>query len=101
MERLKQHPWRGNLAELEEVLERLVVFARSGTICESQVQRALEELEPPLERIAKQRARSEREHLLALYRKHGTFSGVARELGVTRNAAKYRFRKHDLLPASR
>lgn len=101
MERLKEHPWHGNLAELEEVLERLVVFARSGEICEAQVEEALAEVEQPLERIAKQRARSEREQLLALYRKHGTFSGVARELGITRNAAKYRFRKYDLLPANR
>jgi len=98
VERMKAHPWYGNLPELEEVLERIVVFARSDEICERQVEVALDGVEQPLERISRERARSEREHLLVLYRKHGTFAGVARELGITRNAARYRFRKYDLLP---
>jgi len=100
MERLRLHPWYENLTELTRVLECLVVFAKGSEICESQVESALSEVEEPLARISRQRAREQRKELLDLYKKHGTFAGVARELGITRNAAKYRFRKHDLLPGN-
>lgn len=97
--RLKRCPWHRNVSDLERVLESLVAYTDGGRICASQVDAVLADLETPLGLISRRRARGERELLLALYRKHGTYSGVARELGITRNAAKYRFAKHDLLPS--
>jgi len=96
-EALGAHAWR-TLDELEATIESLVASTPQGTITCTAVERALAELETPLDRIAQQRRRAERKQLLALYREHGTYSGVARELGITRNAAKYRLAKHDLLP---
>ncbi|MBW1688924.1 MAG: sigma-54-dependent Fis family transcriptional regulator [Deltaproteobacteria bacterium] len=101
MARLKAHPWHGNTSELEHCLELLVAYIREGEIREDHVDAVLADFKQPLTRIEDQRAREERELLLSLYKKHGTFSGVARELGITRNAAKYRFAKHDLLPSHR
>jgi DNA-binding NtrC family response regulator len=101
MARLKAHPWHGNTSELEHCLELLVAYIRHGEIREGHVDAVLADFKQPLARIEEQRAREERELLLSLYKKHGTFSGVARELGITRNAAKYRFAKHDLLPSRR
>jgi transcriptional regulator with AAA-type ATPase domain len=57
----------------------------------------LADLGSPLKRIAERRRSEERRLLLQLYEKHGSYSGVARELGITRNAAKYRLLKHSLL----
>ncbi|UCE87559.1 MAG: sigma-54-dependent Fis family transcriptional regulator, partial [Deltaproteobacteria bacterium] len=97
LERLAAHAWPGNLAELREVIETLVGYSGDGEISAERV--AAELLErAPLTKISLERERAEREQLLALYREHGTFSGVARALGITRNAAKYRFARHHLLP---
>lgn len=101
VKRLAEHPWNENLIELERVLESLAAYAPGDEIAHALVGEALHEFESPLSRIADQRARRERQLLLALYRKHGTYTGVARELGITRNAAKYRFSKHGLLPPPR
>jgi len=98
MERLKAHPWHENVDELERFLEELAVLTRDESIDDARIDSLLRDWMLPLERIEQQRAREERERLLALYHKHGTFAGVARELGITRNAAKYRFRKYALLP---
>lgn len=96
--RLKRHTWCENLRELERVLESLVAASQGNRIGAEGVEAVLADLATPLSIISSERAREERETLLALYRKHGTYSGVARELGITRNAAKYRFAKHGLLP---
>jgi DNA-binding NtrC family response regulator len=101
MARLKVHPWYGNTSELEHCLELLVAYVRDGEIRGDHVDAVLADFKQPLKRIEDQRSREERELLLSLYKRHGTFSGVARELGITRNAAKYRFAKHDLLPDRR
>jgi transcriptional regulator of acetoin/glycerol metabolism len=95
--RLQEHSWEEELFELERVLESLVAFSPGGSIGLREVEAILCDLATPLERIAERRRNEERKHLLELYEKHGSYSGVARELGVTRNAAKYRLAKHSLL----
>ncbi|MBW2275015.1 MAG: sigma 54-interacting transcriptional regulator [Deltaproteobacteria bacterium] len=99
LDALAAHTWPGNLAELEQVLEELVAYSAEGRITRASVAALLAERAAPLVAIAAERGRAERAELLALYREHGSFAGVARALGVTRNAAKYRFAKHGLLPA--
>jgi len=100
LERLRQHPWPENFRELETVLESLMAFAGTGRIGPDDVEAALCRHQTPLDRIAERRRSEEREQLIGLFRKHGTYSGVARELGISRNAAKYRFAKHQLIPRS-
>jgi transcriptional regulator of acetoin/glycerol metabolism len=95
--RLQEHVWAEELFELEGVLESLVAFSPEGSIRLRDVEAVLSDLATPLERIAERRRSEERRHLLELFEKHGSYSGVARELGVTRNAAKYRLAKHSLL----
>ncbi len=95
--RLQEHAWEENLFELERMLESLVAFSASGCIGLGDTEAALADLGTPLERIAERRRSEERKRLLELYEKHGSYSGIARELGITRNAAKYRLAKHSLL----
>lgn len=95
--RLGEHTWEENLFELERVLESLVAFSPRGSISLRDVEAVLSEVGNPLERIAERRRNEERRLLLQLYERHGSYSGVARELGITRNAAKYRLAKHSLL----
>jgi len=100
VERLRRHSWPGNFKELETVLETLMAFSGPGPTGAADVDSVLARFRTPLERITENRHQQERERLIALYQKHGTYSGVARELGISRNAAKYRFAKHDLIPRS-
>jgi DNA-binding NtrC family response regulator len=95
--RLLEHTWEENLLELERVLESLVAFSPGGSISLHDAEAVLADLGSPLKRIAERRRSEERRLLLQLYEKHGSYSGVARELGITRNAAKYRLLKHSLL----
>ncbi len=101
LDALAEHTWPGNLAELEGVLEELVAYSAEGRLSRHSVEAVLAERAAPLVAITAERRRAERAELLALYREHGSFTGVARALGITRNAAKYRFAKHGLLPAPR
>jgi DNA-binding NtrC family response regulator len=96
-EALTSHRWR-KLDDLEAALESLIACAPRRRISRTAVAGMLREIETPLDKIDQERRRAERRQLIELYRKHGTYSGVARELGITRNAAKYRLAKYDLLP---
>jgi DNA-binding NtrC family response regulator len=100
LRRLREHGWEEELFELERVLESLVAFSPQGSIGLRDVDNVLSDLASPLARIAERRRNEERKLLLDLYEKHGSYSGVARALGVTRNAAKYRLAKHSLLGSS-
>lgn len=100
LDRLRQHTWPGNFKELEIALETVMAFSGPGPAREEDVAAALSQRPTQLERIDARRRQQERERLIVLYQKHGTYSGVARELGITRNAAKYRFAKYDLIPRS-
>jgi len=101
VDRLRRHSWPDNFKELETALETLMAFSGPGPTREEDVEAVLSRLRTPLEHIAERRRQRERERLIALYQKHGTYTGVARELGISRNAAKYRFAKHDLIARPR
>jgi DNA-binding NtrC family response regulator len=95
---LKRHPWRSRLSDLETTIHTLVACADGAAIPRESVEILLAAGISPLKQIDRERRNAERDLLIELYRKHGTYSGVARELGITRNAAKYRLAKHSLLP---
>jgi DNA-binding NtrC family response regulator len=93
-----QHVWARGFRDFEIAVESLIAFSPDGTVTEESALQALSNVNSPLERISQRRRQREREQLLDLFEKHGSFSGVARELGITRNAAKYRLAKHRLIP---
>jgi len=95
---LRHHRWSDHLIEMERVLESALPLAGTSGIDAELLGSLLTPHHDPLTRIEQERRMEERERLLELYRKHGTYSGVARELGVTRNAVKYRLKLHRLLP---
>jgi DNA-binding NtrC family response regulator len=100
LDALAAHTWPGNLVEFEQVLEELIAYSAEGRPTRRSVDALLAERASPLATIAAEHLRAERAELLALYREHGSFAGVARALGLSRNAARYRFAKHGLLPRS-
>ena len=95
---LSSHNWYENIDELTRVLEAVIVSARGLEISGDQIRAALSRLHSPLDRIALEERRKERTRLIELWAKHLTYTGVAEELGVTRNTAKYRMAKHNLIP---
>ena len=95
-----EHVWARGFKDFEIAVESLIAFSPDGTVSAEAAIQALSDLASPLERIAQRRRQREREQLIDLFEKHGSFSGVARELGITRNAAKYRLAKHRLIPRS-
>ncbi len=101
LEKLRNHSWEQNLDEMERVVEAMLVYTPSGEITADCAESVLSKIETPLERISRRREKGEREQLLELWEKHGTYTGVADHLGITRNAAKYRFRRHKLVPVRR
>jgi two-component system NtrC family response regulator len=98
--RLEAHPWPGNVRELENALERLAIFCAGRRVVGlEQVEQALAGAETPAPSARLRFAEDERARLQALLeRLRWNVSAVARELGVSRGALRYRLRKHGLVP---
>ncbi len=62
------------------------------------VRPTLARVEVPLARIATEEARKERDLLMSLWAENLSYTGVANALGVTRNTAKNRMAKYNLVP---
>jgi two-component system nitrogen regulation response regulator NtrX len=86
---LLQLPWTGNVRELRNLMERLVVLVSRSTVEQRDVMEALQmhsvdEEEGPLP-LRQARARFERQYILArLSANHGNLGNTARELGIER-----------------
>jgi two-component system NtrC family response regulator len=98
--RLEQHAWKGNVRELEHVIEMLVLFAEGEEVSEADLPRALRT--PAEEKSAAlpfARAVAEYEKKMiseAIARAGGVKARAARELGLDPNQIKYLCRKHGL-----
>ena len=89
MDFLLQLPWTGNVRELRNLMERLVVLVPRATVEQRDLMDALqmhsvEDDEGPLP-LRQARARFERQYILArLSANHGNLGNTARELGIER-----------------
>jgi DNA-binding NtrC family response regulator len=101
VDRFRSHPWKGNVRELEHVIEMLVLFAEGEEISEEDLPRALREVSstrggrelPFAEAVAEFERR-----LLAetISEEGGVKARAARRLGLDGNQIKYLCRKYGL-----
>jgi len=95
---LRAHPWKGNVRELEHVVERAVLMAEGGRIeVRHLALRSVGEGAPGLEGLTLEEA----ERILiqkALRRHEGNVSRTAEELGLSRSALYRRLDRYGLEP---
>jgi DNA-binding NtrC family response regulator len=101
IERLRAHPWKGNVRELEHVMEMLVLFAEGDEISEDDLPRALREVSPKSRGEAlpfSQAVAGFERRLLAetIALEGGVKARAARRLGLDGNQIKYLCRKYGL-----
>ncbi|MGB2957633.1 MAG: sigma 54-interacting transcriptional regulator [Bacteroidota bacterium] len=112
LELLSRLPWKGNVRELKNAVERISIFVRTGTINALQVQQVgigselvvgsllraelLRLLEANKEGGNLVDSMDRHLTLLALEKAHGNISHAARLLGVDRHALQRRIEKHGL-----
>ena len=98
VERLQAHRWLGNVRELLNVLERLsILCGGEGPVTVKWVEQALGERAAGLHAVQAQFERDEHARLAGLLLEHRfNVSAVARQLGLSRGALRYRLRKYGL-----
>jgi DNA-binding NtrC family response regulator len=102
LDRLRAHPWKGNVRELEHVIENLVLFADSEVIGEEDLPRVLRQTagSVPGSRpasFAKAVEEFERKLLIdAIAESGGVKAEAARRLGLDSNQIKYLCRKYGI-----
>jgi two-component system NtrC family response regulator len=102
LERLEAHPWRGNVRELSNAIEMLVLFSDGEEIGEDDLPRALRKAGPaagPLPARSYATAVEEYERKLlsdAIAAAGGVKAEAARKLGLDANQIKYLCRKYAL-----
>jgi DNA-binding NtrC family response regulator len=100
--RLRAHPWRGNVRELEHVMEMLVLFSDGETIGAEDLPRALRPsigVPKPSAPVTFARAVEDFERKLlteAITQADGVKAEAARRLGLDGNQIKYLCRKYGL-----
>ncbi len=103
VERLRSHPWKGNVRELEHVIENLVLFAETEEIGEEDLPRVLRQIRMPNGRLGDGRSFAkavedfERKLLAdAIHGAGGIKAEAGRRLGLDLNQIKYLCRKYGL-----
>jgi DNA-binding NtrC family response regulator len=101
MERFRSHPWKGNVRELEHMIEMLVLFAEGDEISEEDLPRALREVSSKRsgQRLPFSEAVADFERRLladTIAEEGGIKAKAARRLGLDGNQIKYLCRKYDL-----
>jgi len=102
LDRLRAHPWKGNVRELEHVIENLVLFADSEVIGEEDLPRVLRQTADSFPgsrpaNFAKAVEEFERKLLIdAIAESGGVKAEAARRLGLDSNQIKYLCRKYGI-----
>jgi putative PEP-CTERM system response regulator len=100
VERFESHPWKGNVRELEHVVEMLVLFAEGDEIVEEDLPRALREVSGRRSEgipFAQAVADFEKRLLVdTIAEEGGVKAKAARRLGLDANQIKYLCRKYGL-----
>lgn len=108
LEALTEYPWPGNIRELENLIERLVVTNGTGAINHTQVSAALGQpghpFRPAVEvapTLKAQVAALEREIIAATLKKEGSFRKAAQVLGVDHSTLVKKSKQHQIGPTNR
>jgi Nif-specific regulatory protein len=103
LDRLREHPWRGNVRELEHVIEMLVLFSDREEIGEEDLPRALRDraklVTSPQPGVSFEKAVEDFERRLltdAIAQAGGVKAEAARRLGLDANQIKYLCRKYGI-----
>ncbi len=100
--RLAQHPWAGNVRELEDVLERMIAFSADGQVTRSHVDEALASARESVVSLRGRWESRQRDELVRLLEVcGGNLAEVARRLDMSRSAIVYRAKKYGLLPGAK
>ena len=96
--RLAEHHWPGNLRELEQVLEKLVVFSAERMISREQVSDVLGESGDSVKTLRTRRQEDDRRLLVdALRETGGNLTQAAERLGKSRGAIRHQAKKFGLI----
>jgi transcriptional regulator with GAF, ATPase, and Fis domain len=102
LDRLRAHPWKGNIRELEHVIEMLVLFSTGDLIGEEDLPRVLRQTSSPFSKqgavtFSKAVENFERRLLTeAIAESGGVKAEAARRLGLDSNQIKYLCRKYGI-----
>lgn len=102
LDALGRHEWRGNVRELENVLERSLILCRGDILDLRDLPEHLQHkerplLEPSLHVLNSPLELAERQALEETLRKcHGHRERTAQALGISRRTLQYRLKKHGL-----
>ena len=97
-QKLKEHPWYGNIRELEHAIEKAVIISDGGTICSAGFHFPKKSLSPASMKV--EDATLEDMELVMIRKaidKHGgNLSAVASQLGITRQTLYNKMKKYGL-----
>jgi len=98
IKKLKNHPFPGNVRELQYVLERSVIMAEDNILdADDLVFSAIERTSPSITKKTVNLETLEKNTILSVIEKnHGNISKSAKELGITRTALYRRLNKYDI-----
>jgi formate hydrogenlyase transcriptional activator len=95
VEALKAHDWPGNIRELQNFIERAVLFSR-GSVLRLPLD-LMQMMKPPSESVSRSLADADREHILETLKQAnwmiGGQGGAANRLGLPRTTLIYKMRK--------
>ncbi len=97
---MEAYCWPGNIRELENVVERMILTAEDYSITEEQLPYYIYSNEQPYDVSTKNRTLKqiledvEKEVLLDSYERHGTTTKVAKELGVSQPTVSVKLNKY-------
>ena len=95
--KLKEHPWYGNIRELEHAIEKAVIISEGATLSEEHFQFSRKTLAPALNTSVGTIEEMEVQMIKrAIERNEGNLSAVATELGITRQTLYNKMKKFGL-----
>ena len=95
--KLKEHPWYGNIRELEHAIEKAVIISDSGMLTEAHFHFPKKSLSPARESEAETLEDMELVMIRKAIDKHdGNLSAVASQLGITRQTLYNKMKKYGL-----
>ena len=96
-QKLREHPWYGNIRELEHAIEKAVIISDGRTICSASFHFPKKSLAPAQESVMETLEDMELVMIRKAIDKHGgNLSAVAAQLGITRQTLYNKMKKYGL-----